>query len=344
MSLLATRMQNLRAESSLDQWTLRPSRYGALDFAIQETNRPGGLISPELLERARTSIGFTLQVPVFDEQTVSISNTRSVTVADSENDSALYNLTFVTYSWGFTQVPTDFHNNEIGAQADFNRKFNKYLYKFLATLDSAAIAALEAGKTKVIANNLGYTVTADVVSATLAQKSEVIGSIDSMMESNDFYNPLHIIGETGTANTIRQLSEKGLMNSENKTIQYADKTLHWTNRIANASGKGSTFYAAAEGSLGMVDRFEREALYQTPTPTGHVWDIETLPMGNIQVGTYFYTGVGDQSALTGAASADNTRAVKNHFGFSVDVAFMTPYTSDADTYASPIIKVDIASS
>jgi hypothetical protein len=63
----------------------------------------------------------------------------------------------------------------------------------------------------------------------------------------------------------------------------------------------------------------------------------------LPVGSHYYTAVGDQSAIAGTATADLTCAVKEYFGFSVDVAFLVAYNSDPTTVADPIIKGDIAS-
>jgi hypothetical protein len=60
------------------------------------------------------------------------------------------------------------------------------------------------------------------------------------------------------------------------------------------------------------------------------------------VGSHYYTAVGDQSAIAGAASADMVCNVKEYFGFSVDVAFLVAYNSDPTTVANPIIKVEVA--
>ena len=61
------------------------------------------------------------------------------------------------------------------------------------------------------------------------------------------------------------------------------------------------------------------------------------------VGSHYYTAVGDQSEIAGAASADMVCNVKEYFGFSVDVAFLVAYNSAPSTVANPIIKVEIAS-
>ena len=55
----------------------------------------------------------------------------------------------------------------------------------------------------------------------------------------------------------------------------------------------------------------------------------TLPYIDLPVGSHYYT-------------ADLTCAVKEYFGFSVDVAYMVAYNSKPDTVANPIIKAEIA--
>ena len=61
------------------------------------------------------------------------------------------------------------------------------------------------------------------------------------------------------------------------------------------------------------------------------------------VGTYFYDSVGDYNAIAGAATADMTRTRKEHYGFAVDVAFLTAYNSSPTTLASPILSFNISS-
>lgn len=182
-------MQNMRLPSNLDKWVLRASRYGALDFFMMDKDNPMGILSPALQEAAYRSIGRTIQVPVIDfDASVSIGSSRSVTVSDDENDSAFVTFTFVTYSWGFTMVPSQYMNNEIDYQRDFDRKFMKYLLAVAATWDSAALTALETAKTQVLSDGLGkYSLTSNVLVASLAQQDEVVGDLNPVMSGNDFY-------------------------------------------------------------------------------------------------------------------------------------------------------------
>ena len=155
MSLINTRMQNIRANANIDRNELRPSRYGAFDMFMMQTDDPGGIISPELADKAFQSIGNTVQVPVINfDGTISIGNQRTVTIAHSENISALVTISFATYAWGFTIIPAQHLNNEIRMQKDFEKKFLKYLYSLGSTLESAAVASLAANKSQVFKDTL----------------------------------------------------------------------------------------------------------------------------------------------------------------------------------------------
>ena len=336
-------MQNMRSTSNLDKNEIRPSRYGALDLFMQQTADPAGILTPELKAKAEQSIGRTLETPVIDyDAGISIGNTRSVTIADSENTSKMHTITFATYSWGFTIVPAMYMNNEVSMQRDFEAKMNKYLYAFAKKLDGVCLTALGAAKTQVFKDSLQYATTGNVLECPWDDRENVIGDINPIMAANDHFGQIHLVGNGGIESIIRKMSEKGLYNEVNKQLEYSDKILHFTSEISNASGKYGTAYAVTDGMLGLLFRFEREAILGTKARTGHEWGIENLPMLNIPCGTYYYESVSDVSAIAGAATQDMTRGLKQHYGFSVDVAVITPYNSDPTTVASPIVQLQVA--
>ena len=343
MSLINTRIQNLRAKSNLDKNELRPSRYGALDLFMVQSNDPSGILTPELQQTAERSIGNTLQTPVFDfDGTITIGNTRSAVIADSENVSQMMTITFATYSWGFTIVPAMYMNNEMSMQADFERKFNKYLYKFAETLDTACVTALGAAKSQVFNDSLLYTVTGNALQVPFADKDNIMGDLNPIMAANDHFGQIHLLGNAGVEATVRKLAENGIYNAVNKQLEYSDKILHFSTRVTNGESKFATMFGVQGGSVGMMTRFERECLMGTVSRTGHEWGIDTLPMLNFPIGTYYYESVGDFNAIAGAATADLTRARKEHYGFAVDVAILTPYNSAPATIANPIVMAEIA--
>ena len=343
MSLVATRLQNWRVSNpEFDRNMTRPCEYGALDFFIEQTNSANSIISPNLRDRAFASIGNTVQIPVINyDGDVQVSNIRSCVIADDENTSALYTVVWATYAIGFTMVPAAYTNNEISYEHDFTRKMEKTTRALADALDKGAVAALEAGKTQVYKDKLNYNVQGNTVEVPTQMATEILGDVNPMMRANCFPEYIHIIGNAGVDSLVRKLAQHGVYNDVNKRMEYDNKVLHYTNNVVNEAQKNGTFFAVADGNVGVLTRVDREALRRTRA-NFHEWDVVRLPYIDLPVGSHYYTAVGDQSQIAGDATADLTCAVKEYFGFSLDVAFLVAYNSNPATVASPIIKAEIA--
>lgn len=309
-----------------------------------QSNDPAGILTPELKEKARTSIGNILETPVIDyDGGITIGNQRTLTIADSENTSRMVQINFATYAWGFTITPAMYMNNEIGIQRDFETKMMKYIYKLAQKLDETALAKLASEKTQIIKNPLLYDKTGNAINAKWTERENVFGDLGVIMGANDFYGQLHIVGDPGVESITRKLAQHGLYNDVNKQNEFAGKVIHLTNHLAAEEGKYAQGYAVNAGSLGMLTRFERDALLGTVSGDGHEWGIATLPLLGIPCGTYFYDSVGNYSTIAGAATADMDRTRKEHYGFAVDIAFITAYNSDPENLASPILAFNVSS-
>lgn len=319
--------------------------YGALDLFIRETENPMGIISPDLQATAMMAQGNTLEVPVYDKDgSVTINNTRTVTISDDENTTAMQSITLTTYEFGFTMVPAQYSNNEMSYQRDFNQKLTKYINAFLATLDTAALTALNTAKTQVFSNLLGkYTTLSNVINATLAQKLRIIADLNPLMAANDYYEPRHIVGNAGLTSLFLEMQESGLYNDQNRVIQWADKELHFTNRLTDAANKIATGYVVNSGSCGVVYRHDRDSVMNHRTHK-HLFEVVSVPGIPFPMGVYYYDDVADKSALTGAATADLTRTKVEAWSWSVDVGFITQYNDTPASYANGIMKFDIADS
>ena len=342
MSLAATILQPIRVKNpDFDKNEHRLSVYGALDFFIEQSERDP-LLTEEMKRQAMESAGKTLQIPVIKyDGDVVVSNVRSCTVSDAENTSALVGVTFATYAVGFTVVPAMYSNNEIDMQNDIEKKLKKCARALGAALDTAALAALEAAKTQVIADPLIYSFSSNVLGCPWESREDILGDIEPMMNSNDFYGFTHIVGNTGVRSLLRKLAEHAQYNDVDKRLEWEGKYFHFTNRLANDTGKYGTFYAIESGNVDMLYRYDREVA-RGGSGAGHTWEKYNMPYIGIPVGLHYYEAVGDQSSIAGDATADLTCAVKQYFGFSVDVAFVVAYNSAIAERANPIIKVEIA--
>lgn len=171
---------------------------------------------------------------------------------------------------------------------------------------------------------------------------EWLSDMNAMMRANAYPGMLHVIGGAGLDSLVRKMAEHDIYNDVNKRLEYDNKVFHYTNNITNESSIFATGYVVEDGNVGVLTRVDREALSRTRA-NFHEWDVVRLPYIDLPVGSHYYTAVGDQSGIAGAASADMVCNVKEYFGFSVDVAFLVAYNSAAASVANPIIKIELAS-
>lgn len=346
MSLIATRtLDFIQLNPRFDKNMTRPQEYGALDFFIQQTEAPNSLITEETKQRALASIGNTIKLPVINyDGDVTMTNVRSCTIPANDNTSALVTVTFVTYATGFRMFPNLHLNNYISYQHDYNRKFEKILRKLANALDTAAVATLENAKTQVFKDLLIYSNTGNSLQVPYGYRNEILGDINPIMRANDYHGDIHIIGNAGVESLVRKLAQKGLYNEENKQLEYADKTLHFTNNLVNGQGKYGTLYAVEDGNVAMLSRLDRAALAGSRLNEAEEFGRVYLPMLGVEVGTHYKKEVGNVAQmLEGDTSvADMACDIVEYFGFSVDVAFLTAYNSAPATIANPIVKAEIA--
>ena len=294
MSLLATRLQNLRVSNpQLDKNMARACEYGALDFFVSQTDAPDSIIGANLRDKAFASMGNTVQVPVLNyDENVAVANARTCVITDDENTSALYEVTWVTYQVGFTMVPALYMNNEISYQQDFDRKVLKVSRALANALDVAAVAALEAGKTQVFKDLLYYNQVGNDIQVPWAMRNDILSDTNTLMRANCYPGKIHVIGNAGVDSMLRKQAQLGLYNDVNKRLEFEDKIVHFTNNIANEGGKFGTFYAVESGNVGVLTRVDRESLRRARIG-GHEWDVVRLPFVNLPVGSHYYTAVGE---------------------------------------------------
>ena len=345
-------LQNLRERDlAMSKNSLRMGEYGALELFVEQSRMADGIINPVLRDRVFRSIGRTVQIPVFDPNSnIAVTTSRSCTVADAENISKLYTVTFANVTSGFTMVPNLYHNNEFSYEDDWIVKYRTMEDKLGDALDVLAVAALASGQSQVFAQALGYTVTGNSVQVPYTKRVNIFGDVKGMMRANRFRaDGLHIVGNAGCEAIVRNLQIFGRENAQNLDREFAGNRLHYTNNVANATATQTTsysgaFFAVAPGMVGFLSRVSRPELARTKTAIGHEWGTEVLPGLGLEFGFHYYQTVGDMSAIASTASADMVCDLKEHFGFSLDVAFITAYNPAIATQANPIIHADIEES
>lgn len=347
MSLVATLVQDSRVRSEFDRFEIMITNAGIYDTFRRQSEAPGSIVSDALRQAAFASMGRATKVPVLNFKDVTVRSTRPLVIPADENTSAFVTITWTTLAYGFKMYPAQHENNDISYQQDFDHKFRAMMRKLISTLEGLGATALNTAKNQVTPELVGgwANFTDDILSETgiaSLKDSYAIHDIVPAMASLDFNDMnMDIVGNQSLRSIVARMEGYGTFNSEDKTLPFEGKMLHWSNQISNAVGANATGYAIADGSLGLLKRVEIDSLLRTSSGTSHEWDIVELPMiGN--VGTYFYEEAVDASAVAGAATAHLTRTIAQNFDFAFDVAFITPYNSAPSTIAAPILKFDIA--
>lgn len=353
MSLIATLAQDFRANSpGFDAKEFRMTQMGITNAYINQGNAADSIISPELRQKAMSSAGRNVHIPVIDFQDVTVRSDRPIVIPTYSNNSALVTVQWSTLSFGFPMRTGEHYNNDIDRQRDFNKKFQAMLVKFAKTLENIGAASLNANKTLVVNGQTagttvgGHTLAAGVVSETVADLKDayIYADLPPMMGQNDFPDmSLDIIGNQGVHAILRRQEGFGEANNENKRIQYMNNNFQFSNGIVDATGKHATGYAVGSGCLGTLSRLEPDALLRTKLKNGTEWDNIILPGLNIPCGTYEYTGAVDISG-EGAHVAHLTRTGQIMMDFSFDIAYITAYNSDSANLPGGIIKFDIQKS
>lgn len=347
MSLINTRLLELRPKADVDKYEIKGTRNGSLALAQSQTADAMGVISPELQEQVRGAIGRDVKIPVIDYEATTIANTsQPVVVVGDPSTSQLMTVSFTDYYFGFRIFPAAHENNEISMQREFNQQMRRYEEKLLVELNALCLAAYEANKTQVLSDDLGgrYSLVSNVIVAPLAEQAAAIGDINPLMHGNDFYGPFDVVANPSMESFVRNnLLEQGQFNTADKTYQYNDKQFFFDNALSNGVGHKATAFVVQKGSVGLLEQFAPDCLLGHRSTDGHEWDVVTLPSG-IRMGSYTYSGAVDGSSINGAASAHLTATLVEAYGFHKRVAVVTPYNSDAATYPSAIAKLAIATS
>lgn len=345
MSLLNTLTQNLRQEyeARLDAKELRPSRYGGLDLFQKQNADPMGILTPANRASIKQSFGNSVVIPVLDAPDVTIGNVRSCTIQDLENTSNLITLTFATYAWGFTMIPSQYFNNDIGYQADFNRKLQAYLLKYASTLDNLCIGRLESDKNQFWGSEITdiYGQTGNALQVPNADKNDFYNQASSIMELMDFYDNVDVLANTNHKALISRLNSQGPNNDENEAFQFQGFNYGYSNRVANGAGVNQTGYLVAPASVAIENRNDPDAVLGHQTRGGEKqWEEVQIPITNQTVGAFYSEDCADRSALH-AGTSGLSRTLVQGFEWSTDVCVITSYNSDPATKYKPITKFEI---
>lgn len=345
-----------RYTRNLDKYENRGSKYAAWDAFVDDTNSIDSILSPEVKQMIENSFGRQggVQIPVIDNEDVTIGSVRSCTIGDDENTSQMYTLTFVTYVWGFTMYPNQHEHQLVGYEADFMAKMKKYMNKLFQTWETACVAQLEADKNQHYTTDITniYPTLADALRVPQAGKNDMYNQVGVIRDLQDFYpDSTRVIAGSTHRSLVNRYRAQGPGNDENDAFQF-DDAFRWyfTNRIQNGAGVQSTAFVVPEGTLAVYNRNTPVARKRQSSTDGRQWEEVQIPFrgpdGNaMRVGSQYFSTCADAQAALGTTLGGITEAdLKELFIFDTEICYLTAYNSDRANSFSAIQKYEVLTS
>lgn len=346
MSLVATYLQDIRTSypSNLDRDETRVTMLGLMEGVLQMTNSANSIVSQDLIQKAESSQGRNLDVPVMQKGNVTISNVRSCTVSCGQSESDLVRITWKTLKADICMVPSQYEKNEIKYLFDLNFKIKQVVEAFGIEIENDLDSAFDANKSQVYNSTLvgtKYTVVGDAIRVTASQTDFFFNDLNSINLSDDFWDiNVKIMANPTVMPIVEKYINQGGGNSVNTNFQFFGKDFTFSNRVTNGVGVLGTAYCMPDGSIGMLTRVDVDSRLNHKATTGTEWLQETLPGLPFPVGIKYDSQCSDQSALEVSGLAHLTATLVEHYQISFDFAIIVPYNSDLTTKPSSIRKFE----
>ena len=327
---------NVPSSQAFKQFEGRLSVYDAYKAFADNTER---LVPKAELEAAKKSSRHVTKIPVLNKIDFTIGNSRACEPADTPAVSAFVQPSYSTYSFSFHMTDSYNQENFVGYAEEFAHKLLQGLKKFGETIDSAAVSFLEANLTQVNTSPLFGGVVGDVVTIANSQKEEFYKSIPAIMRRNDLYD-MRVLDIANPEAQIMydSIARQGAQNAINTAYQISNFAPYRSNRVALDAGNVETHYLVPEGHLGTLDWIPADYRIGRVISDGDLWSSVVDPIFGLTWGLRYVAQCTDLSAVSGGIP-DLTTAFVEKYEFSIDIAFLTSYSSDT---SSAIFKYAIS--
>lgn len=345
MALLATYLQDIRAQypSRNDRDQLRLTRTGLLTSALEQTESPNAIISPDLQEKAIASQGRNLDIPVMKKGVVTITNARSCTISGGQSDSALVRVVWKTLVANILMVPSQYEKNQIKYDTDLAKKIREMVEAFKVEIETDLETALDANKSQVYNSAIvggTYGFVGDAIQVLPAQLDFFFNDVPAINMADDFDGDnIKVIGNHTVMPVVTKYINQGGGNAVNTNFQFGAFDFTFSNRITNGLGINATGYFMPDGSIALLTREDVDARMGHKAGTTE-WNVENLPELPFPVGVKYNSQCDDKSALEASGLEHLTATKVEHWQVSFDFAIVVPYNPDLATQSSSIRKFE----
>jgi len=345
MSLINTLRQEIRAKLpnpvERDEW--RFTKYGLLTAVREMTSSPQSILTDELKKKALISEGTALKIPVFKMGNLTVSNTRSCTIANLENTTEMVTVNWTTLVVDISMRKAEHWNNEVAYLTDLNKKLLLADNTLAKAVESMIYTKLDAEKSEVYASPLvgvgtDYLLVGNALQVPVAKQETFFNDLEAIMEGDDFYSmPFKVLGHTTLKPAVKHYGNQGQSNDENLTYQFDGYDFRFSNHITQGAVR-ATGFCMSDGSIGIMTRINADSMMGNVAGDGTRWEKTFFDKLGFEVGVQYKSKCDDLSGESGLAHLEATMV--ENWQFSIDVALVTPYNSDPTTLAGVIKKFE----
>lgn len=356
MSLITTYIKQQAAKKAPLQTVVdepNNNRYaGALACLAKQSNpsNPNSVINSDMIDKVKRSWAKDADLLKQVTDVPTMVTARSFTVNGPANTSSLIQVTPAYIGSSMTLYPSQHMNNGTGELnmvtmvEEADRKLSAVMNGIKNAIEDAALAKLQAIKTKVLDNQLNYTFEGDSVIATNAQRLDIVSALDTLIRGNN-YDPgevLDVVGDAGAMQVMRDIRKFGTQNQKNEA-QYLDgKEFFLSNRLPSGIGKEATMFVVPMGSFGIL--FRVQPLAANGYDEAYDWKFDTfdgrgygIPTDQIEI--LEKTSGANVAAETG--NAKDTASAAKEFIIGVEFAIIEQFEASDAGAKTPVLEVMI---
>jgi hypothetical protein len=337
MAMTATVLQDLRANypSLLDRHELRPEKYGMWNKGVMNAMNPSvGIISPDVLEKAKVSWGRNVDIPVMSLTTPATGTGLACTASGTEAVSSFVNATWASISVAFEMQPAKNFQNEIKYAAEFARKYADAIRVLAGTVNAAVDTALNtASKNAYVSAYIGagkkygaLDINGDIQVA-LASRGDFFNDLVDINADEDIYPMFDVVGSTNLRGIVSQLYAQGEANDTNTQYQFTKGDYNFVFdkdvTVGTVVNTDATGYFMPAGAYGIISRNSPDCLANNTTTDGKQYGTLFDPTIGLDLDYMFYSTCADINALTGNAA--DVAAVNEVHQMALHYAILTPF-------------------
>lgn len=339
MSLVNTIFQDaiVRVGTEFTSFEHKLSEYGALKAINDDKNR---LLATATLEAAKNSKTQLTKIPYLRKYNATLIAGDSCTVGGEVATSAYVNPTYGTYAFAVSMSPEIHAHNYIGYTETLAHELKMGWKKIFSTLDTDAVAKLEASKDPLTGITSKYFALLSGAMNYTGSPLEIYGKMPAFLKTLDLMGSYVEVANTEARTSALLTQTYGASNNQNLAglnggLPGSDSfTTYTTNRIAPGSNL-EVRYVFEQGSHAILNWIPTRARENYRIHEGNYWTRIQDPYFGFDWGVHYVKDCADLSATYPGLDA---ATIKEGWIIFADFAFISAPSSDT---SAPTVKFTV---